>query len=200
MSWLVMTYRLPADSSRARVAVWRQVRRVGALHLQQSVVALPDVEPISAQLDVIRATIREVGGESLVVRGSGVDADSGDRLREAWNAARDDEYGELGGKCDEFLAEIDKEFAKEKFTLAELEEEEAELDKLVAWHERIAARDVHGATEGPGARALVTQARAALERYSRAVFERTDAQGGSSGSGEGHTVFGQGGGPGLTGS
>ena len=35
----MLIYRLPSNDSRARVAVWRELRRSGALHVQQSVVA-----------------------------------------------------------------------------------------------------------------------------------------------------------------
>ena len=42
MDWIVLIYRLPTNDSRARVAVWRELRRSGAHHLQQSVVAVPD--------------------------------------------------------------------------------------------------------------------------------------------------------------
>jgi hypothetical protein len=56
---------------------------------------------------------------------------------------------------------------------AELEEEEAELDKLQRWYARIEDRDIHGA---PGAEETVealVRAQQALERYSSAVFDRT---------------------------
>ncbi|MDP9294681.1 MAG: hypothetical protein M3O90_09725 [Actinomycetota bacterium] len=72
-----------------------------------------------------------------------------------------------------FLTEIEHEFAIEKFTLAELEEKEAELDKLQRWHERIEARDIHGAPGAEQAEEALARAQEALDRYSSAVFERT---------------------------
>jgi hypothetical protein len=169
---MLLTYRLPGEPTRARVAVWRQVRRVGALHPQQSVVAMPDLEPFAAELRALRDLIAEVRGESLALRGEAVDRDGAARLERAWNEARDAEYGELAAECGKFLAEIDHEFAQEKFTLAELEEE-TELEKLEGWHARIAARDVHGAPGAAAAQDALERARGALERYLRAVFERT---------------------------
>src|SRR5438876_2136917 len=41
MEWIVITYRLPAEPSRHRVAVWRELRRVGAVSLQQATWAVP---------------------------------------------------------------------------------------------------------------------------------------------------------------
>ena len=147
MGWTVLIYRLPSDDSRARVAVWRELRRSGALHVQQSVVAVPDADGF---------------------------ADDVERLREAWNAAREAEYRELAGECGKFLREIDHEFEIEKFSHAELDEEEAELEKLQRWHERIRGRDVHDAPGADAAARAVQDAEGALTRYADAVFERTE--------------------------
>jgi hypothetical protein len=173
MGWIVLTYKLPGGSSSARVAVWREGRRSGALHVQRSVVAFPDDETFRRAVERFRVLVAEAGGETLALRAEPLGDLDGARLLTAWNAARTDEYGELRAECAKFDAEIEHEFAIEKFTLAELEEEEAELDKLVRWHERIAARDLHGAPGGEEAQAALAGAQAALERYTAAVYERT---------------------------
>ena len=171
--WLFVTYRLPAGESRERVAVWREVRRSGALHLQQSLVAFPDVEPFQQAMERFRVLVTELGGHTLVLRGEPLgDSDDG-RLASAWEEARRAEYGELVSKCEKYLAEIEHEFAIEKFTLAELEEEEAELEKLQRWHERIRARDVFSSEAAAPAATALARAAEALGRYSEAVFERT---------------------------
>jgi DNA-binding transcriptional regulator PaaX len=173
MGWIVLLYRLPSNDSRARVAVWRELRRSGALHVQQSVVAIPDTEAFADELERLRAVLADVGGQVTALRAESHGAGDDHRLLEAWNGARDAEYRELTGECAKFLAEIDHEFAIEKFTLAELDEEEAELDKLQRWHERIRRLDLHGAPGGGAAAEALKQAEAALARYSAAVFELT---------------------------
>jgi DNA-binding transcriptional regulator PaaX len=173
VSWIVLVYRLPAGESRARVAVWRELRRSGALHVQQSVVAIPDVPAFNADVDRLRAAVAEVGGQVIALRAEALLPGDDDRLLEAWNDARAAEYRELVGECSKFLAEIDHEFETEKFTLAELDEEEAEVDKLRRWHERIKHFDVHEAPGGSAAAEAVRDAEAALARYSTEVFEKT---------------------------
>jgi hypothetical protein len=174
MRWLIVTYRLPSrNQSRERVAVWREVRRSGALQLQQSVVAFPDTGAFRQGVERLRALVGDLGGQALVVRADPLAEADGRRLTEAWEEARSAEYGELTAECGKFLAEIDREFAKEKFTLAELEEEEAELDKLQRWHARIRERDVLGSAAGADAEEALRRAAEALERFSTAVFERT---------------------------
>jgi hypothetical protein len=173
VAWILLTYQLPSDSSRARVTVWREVRRSGALHLQQSIVAFPDTEAFRSAIERFREVVHNVGGETLTLSGEPLEPADGDRLVQAWNEARDAEYGELARQGAKFLEEIDHEFAIEKFTAAELEEEEAEVDKLERWFERISARDVHNAANRLGAEDALRQAQAALARYAGAVFEHT---------------------------
>ena len=173
VGWLVLTYRLPGSTSSARVAVWREVRRSGALHVQRSVVAFPDDAAFRRAVERFRVLVAEAGGETLALRAEPLGELDAAWLTGAWNEARAAEYTELRAECGKFLAEIEHEFTTEKFTLAELEEEEAELDKLQRWHERIAARDLHEAPGADEASEALKEAEEALERYSRAVFERT---------------------------
>src|SRR3954470_18184431 len=173
MGWIVVLYRLPANDSRARVAVWRELRRSGALHVQQSVVAVPDDERFTGVVERLREVLADVGGHVTALRTEPVDGGDDGRLLEAWNGAREAEYRELAGECAKFLSEIDHEFEIEKFTHAELDEEEAEFDKLRAWQERIARRDVFGAPGAEAAERALGDAEQALARYSAEVFERT---------------------------
>src|SRR5262245_36971795 len=173
MGWIVLIYRLPSNDSRARVAVWRGLRRSGALRVPQSVVAVPDTEAFAEDVERLRSVLADVGGQVTALRSVPLAEGDDGRLLEAWNEAREAEYRELAGECGKFLAEIEHEFAIEKFTHAELDEEEAELEKLQRWHERIRARDVHGALGADAAARSVADAEAAPARYSTAVFERT---------------------------
>jgi len=173
VAWILLLYRLPTSESRARVAVWRELRRSAALHLQQSVVAIPDDPAFAPMVDRLREVIAEVGGQVTALRADPIDATDSELLFGAWNEAREAEYRELSGECAKYLAEIEHEFAIEKFTHAELDEEEAELEKLQRWHERIRSRDLHGAPGAAPAAVAVSEAEAALARYSAAVFERT---------------------------
>lgn len=173
MSWILLTYKLPTNNSSARVAVWREVRRSGALHVQRSVVAFPDDEAFRRAVERFRVLVAEVGGETLAVRADPLGELDATTLAQAWNDARSAEYDELRAECAKFVVEIEHEFEIEKFTLAELEEEEAELDKLQRWHARIKARDIHAAPGAEPARAALGLAQQALDRFTAAVFERT---------------------------
>jgi hypothetical protein len=171
--WIVVSYRLPSGASTARVAVWREARRIGALPLQRSVVVVPDTPAYRAHADGLRAVVAEQGGESVALEGDALTPDDATRLVGEWNAAREGEYVELADECGKLVAEIAHEFAIEKFTLAELEEEESELDKLERWRARIAERDVLDAPSAARADEALGAARAEVERFAAAVFDRS---------------------------
>jgi hypothetical protein len=125
------------------------------------------------EVSITPTVILDAGGDVTAIRGAPLADGDESRILEAWNAARDDEYREFAGECAKFVEEVDHEFEIEKFTLAELEEEEAELEKLQRWHQRIRVRDVREAAGADTAQRALQHATAALERYSAAVFERT---------------------------
>ncbi|WUF32751.1 hypothetical protein OHB24_20610 [Kribbella sp. NBC_00482] len=73
--------------------------------------------------------------------------------------------------CDKFETEVAKEIRIEKFTLAELEEEEQSLERLRRWHRDLTARDVFGTLEAADATDRLRQCAAACEDHLAEQFE-----------------------------
>lgn len=126
-----------------RVAVWRELRRIGALPLQQAVVALPEEGRMSDRLDPIAERVRSQGGVVYRFPLEGISREDEGRLRAEWDALRSQEYEEIVEECEtKFEREIEFEVFRENFTAAEAEEIEADLEKIKVWFERVCARDV----------------------------------------------------------
>ena len=64
--WLIMIYHLPREPSRHRVAVWRKLKTLGALYLQDGVAALPEDAVTREQLEWLQLRVREAGGEATL--------------------------------------------------------------------------------------------------------------------------------------
>jgi hypothetical protein len=171
MKWIVLTYTLPAEPSRPRVAVWRALRKAGAVSIQQSMWALPDCEDHVRTLRKICAEIEANRGEALMMESTFFEKEHERRVTELFSRMRDEEYSEFIEECGKYLKEIEKEIAREKFTFAELEEEEAEHEKLTAWFKKIEARDLFGASLREKAVAQNQMISEAIENYSKLVFE-----------------------------
>jgi hypothetical protein len=168
--WLLLVVRLPAEPSRHRVAVWRELRRAGALSLGQGVWAVPQVEVFTQALDRAVALAERGEGEVIVLEASGrADADAV-RLEGLFTEAREAEWAEFLADCAKYEAELDQEIAKAKFTLAELEEEEQSLERLRRWHRDLRGRDLFGAPSAPLAEQRLKHCAERLEDYTDRVF------------------------------
>lgn len=162
--------RLAAEPSRPRVAVWRELRKVGALSLGQGVWAMPDVPVFAAGLARAIELAEAADGTATVLTAAGRSDQDGARLAAMFDAARQEEWAEFVADCGKYEAELDKETAKSKFTLAELEEEEQSLERLRRWHRDLAARDVFGTAAGLAAGERLKNCASRLEEYTQRVF------------------------------
>lgn len=64
-TWLLLTYTLPAEPSALRVKVWRKLKRIGALLLQDTLWVLPARPTTREQYQWLAAEIAELGGQAL---------------------------------------------------------------------------------------------------------------------------------------
>lgn len=169
VSWLVLLMQVPSDPSRHRVAVWRELRRFGAVPVGQGTWAAPDVPVCREGAEKARKLARTGNGDLMLLTTVPGDDDAA-KLRALFDAAREDEWAEFVADCGKFREEIAREIAKRKFTLAELEEEEQSLELLRRWFRAIRARDVFGSVSATAAEERLAGCAAALEDFSGHVY------------------------------
>jgi hypothetical protein len=170
MAWTILAVRLPAEPSRHRVAVWRELRRVGALSLGQGVWALPVTPAFETALQKALALTERGKGEILLLDAHGRDAEHAGRLEALFTAGREAEWVEFINECEKYEAELDKEIAEQKFTLAELDEEEQSLERLSRWYRELKLRDLFGAPSATSAEQHLRESRARLEDFAERVY------------------------------
>src|SRR5215207_6543183 len=90
--WLILVYQLPREPSRHRVAVWRKLRTLGALYLQDGAVALPEDAVTREQLEWLQLRVREAGGEASLWEAKPATLAEEKALVEAFRSAREEEY------------------------------------------------------------------------------------------------------------
>ncbi len=154
-------------SASLRVQVWRKLRSLGAVYVQQSVCLLPARDQVLRELRRLLARVRTEGGTARTFTVELPDRGEYDDLVAEFNAARDVEYAEVVERTPAFLAEIAMETQRGRATYAEVEESEADLDRFKTWLGKISARDYFAAPGGAAARAAVAECEQAL-----AVFEQ----------------------------
>ncbi|HKB30710.1 MAG TPA: Chromate resistance protein ChrB [Streptosporangiaceae bacterium] len=166
--WLLLIYRVPAEPTRLRATVWRRIKGLGAIYLQNSAAALPHAVGTERALRALRKEITEMGGTAYLLS-TDVLAGEAD-IEAAFNAARDDEYEEIVDRCADFLAQVEKEYVAEHFTYAELEENDEDLVKLRNWFDKVRARDVLGASGQAAAVTALGRCEQVLEEYASRVY------------------------------
>ncbi len=93
--WLILIYHLPREPSRHRVAVWRKLKALGALYLQNGVPALPEDAVSREQLEWLQLRIREAGGEATLWEALPNTVAEGRSLVEEFRASREASYKKL---------------------------------------------------------------------------------------------------------
>jgi hypothetical protein len=166
--WLLLIYRVPSEPTRLRAAVWRRLKSLGAIYLQNSAAALPASVEAERALRKLRREILDMSGSAVLLSCSVLAGEQG--VLTAFQAARDDEYAEIVDKCEDFLAQVRKEYVADHFTYAELEENEVDLVKLRTWLGRVIDRDVFGADGRPAAERGLAACEQSLEEYAARVY------------------------------
>jgi DNA-binding transcriptional regulator PaaX len=93
--WLILIYHLPREPSRHRVAVWRKLKTLGALYLQDGAAALPEDAVTREQLEWLQLRIKEAGGEATLWEALPNTVSESRTLVEAFRADREEAYREL---------------------------------------------------------------------------------------------------------
>ncbi len=61
-TWRIVLIKIPAEPSRHRVAVWRELRKIGALSIGQGVWAVPNVAAFAVGIDKAAALVERAHG------------------------------------------------------------------------------------------------------------------------------------------
>ena len=149
--WVLFAYRLPREPSTPRIALWRALRRLGAVQLLDGLVALPADKRTREQMEWLADEVIEGGGEASVWL-----ARPGSAAQERALAARMQEA--ISAECSSVSAE-----AQAALTAASGERKRT-LGRLKRELRRIARRDYFPSGERERAVAAVEALAEGVER------------------------------------
>jgi hypothetical protein len=163
--WLLVTTSTASAPASLRVQVWRKLRSLGALYLQQSVCLLPDRPEVTRAVRRLLDRVRRDGGEGRLLHLRLPESAEQAAIIEAFRSERAIEYAEVLERVPALLEELATERARGRTTYAELEESEADLERFRSWLSKIAARDYFGAHNAADAHAAVERCAAELAAF-----------------------------------
>lgn len=169
-SWIIFSYKVPNEPSTIRVRVWRTLKALGVVYIQQSVCVAPDTSEVKKKIQSIKQLIESSEGEALLLEVNKFAVNTEDELLGIFNRQRIAEYEELLEGCKNFLNEIETETRKGKFTYHEVEENEAELGKLIRWHKKIVKRDFFSCSNSLQAKQLLDECEQRFGEFIESVY------------------------------
>lgn len=169
-SWLLLLVQLPKSPSSARVALWRRLRAAGATTLVNSAWVLPQTVPHAELLAQLLDRLPRQGGTGFVLTIPAPARDVNEAIIARFRADRGREYDEFDERCTALLDEMGREGKAGKYTFAELEESEQDLEKLVRWLAKVQARDFFPDERGQQSAAMLERCQSKVEAFSQAVY------------------------------
>jgi hypothetical protein len=138
--WLLLHYKIPTEPSAPRVYIWRKLKRLGALLVQDAVWVLPDNPRTLEQFQWLAAEISEMGGEATLWSAEPALPGQDEGIIQRLNRQVDNAYQEL----------LDK-----------LHNQDADLETLSRQYQAIKARDYFNTQLGNDLREALLSARRA---------------------------------------
>lgn len=86
---VLLAYKLPLQPTRLRNQVWRKLLALGAVYVQDGVVALPWRDDLTENLSYVATSIRDMEGTAIVFRANGLTRDDHERIVERFQKAGD---------------------------------------------------------------------------------------------------------------
>lgn len=124
--WLLCSYRLPREPSRLRLAIWRRVKRLGAILLHDAVWVLPADAKTREDFDWLAEEIEERGGSVMVWEARSASGLQDGEVIQRFRADADQRYGVLARAAAKLL----KTAARRPLTPARLESARQQLRLL----------------------------------------------------------------------
>lgn len=147
--WLLLLYGLPTKKSAARVDLWRQLKKCGALPLKTSAYLLPDKPEHYERLQWLAQRVRDGGGEATIIHVTEIDGLSNKDIVRRFNEARAADYDKLLPVLTE-LAARNRRRPGESFT--------ANLEKLTRQFDEIRRIDFFDCSREQDVRMLLRRA------------------------------------------
>jgi hypothetical protein len=175
-AWLLLIYRVPSEPSSSRVWVWRELKRIGALYLQQCVCIVPSYPDLRSAFLAVRDRIDAMEGSSNLFEIPRLPASEEESIIDQFRALVSLQYEEIVEECStKFVKEIEFERFRGNYSFAEAEEIGNDLEKIQTWFDRVQAKDWFGAPGREEVREQIAHCERLLDAFYEDVHARAEA-------------------------
>ena len=168
IAWLLLLFSLPTNRNTERVAVWRRLKKMGAVQIKTSTYLLPDEPAQYEQFQWLAQQIRDYGGDSTLVRTQEIEGLTKEKVIAMFNDARAKDYGELRKSLQGFIGRRKK---------MDVETAAAELERLTGQFREIREVDFFDSARGHDVAMLLRRAEGRSTAQQLAVLDVKQYQG-----------------------
>ena len=170
--FLLLVYRMPAKPTAGRVAVWRNLKKMGAVYVQDSACVIPDTPALRRELSPILERLDDGGGRYHLFPLRTLPPDEEQKLVDLFVQQTADHYREIIEDCEvNFVKEIEFEHFRQNYTYEEAEEIRMDFEKLTTWFDRVRERDWFGTPNRDEVVGWLKRCEELLEDFEEKVFE-----------------------------
>jgi hypothetical protein len=167
-SWLLLLFSLPTNRNTERVAVWRRLKKMGAVQIKTSTYLLPDEAAQYEQFQWLAQQIRDYGGDSTLVRAQEIEGLTKEKVVAMFNDARAKDYVELRKSLQGFIGRRKK---------MDAETAAGELERLTRQFREIREVDFFDSPRGHDVAMLLRRAEGRSRARKLAVLDAKQYQG-----------------------
>jgi len=167
-AWLLLLFSLPTNCNTERVAVWRRLKKMGAVQIKTSTYLLPDEPAQYEQFQWLAQQIRDYGGDSTLVRAQEIEGLTKEKVIAMFNDARANDYAELRKSLQGFIGRRKK---------MDAETAAAELERLTRQFREIRQVDFFDSPRGHDVAMLLRRAEGRSRARKLEVLDAKQYQG-----------------------
>ncbi len=171
-SWLLLIYTVPSQPTRKRAAVWRDLKRLGAVYLRDGVAVLPFSTDLEARLQNVADRVIEYEGTADLIPVPKFRRGRDHEVQQQFQDERAAEYREVYHACVRFLRDVLEDVNADEFGFPDVEKLESELTRLRRYYETIRERDYFAAPGINRVAEILEKCDRAFERFISTASER----------------------------
>jgi hypothetical protein len=119
IEWVVLAYKLPLQPTRLRNQVWRKLQGLGAVYVQDGVVALPNRPDLNENLSYVATAIEEMEGSAILFKAEALSAKDQQKVVERFRKVGDSRMAEIFGRLEELEHQLPDDCSIENLLRAE---------------------------------------------------------------------------------
>ena len=161
--WLLFVHQLPPKPTAVRVRIWRQLQKLGAIIVKNSLYVLPFNAKTHEDFQWLKRDVEAAGGDATVFRAGSVEGATDKEIIAAFRKARDEDYQRLTAELDALAASIREQPRNSDSTAGRVRRYESELENARQVLARIVETDFFHAVGRADAAAAYERCRKALQ-------------------------------------